>query len=212
MPMPGLIIVDSGSANLSSVYKAARMAALHPEITDKPEIIAGANSVIFPGVGSFEHAAVSIREKQLDIALLKAIADGKPFLGICLGMQLLFGHSEESVKKAKPAEGLNILEGSVKRFPAGLPIPHVGWNKVSPTRNSPLFEGLADEAYFYFTHSYFVQPEHDETTIALTDYGFSFTSAVSRDNLYGVQFHPEKSGDAGLRLLANFGKIIADHY
>ena len=186
------------------------MVSLKAVITDRPHEIAAAKAVIFPGVGSFNHAAAVLRDKQLVKALLEVIADGKPFLGICLGMQLLFSQSEEADKIEEPAEGLKVITGEVKRFPATLPVPHVGWNKVNPVSYHPLFEGLTDGAYFYFTHSYYVKPEDNRHTLALTDYGFSFTSAVISNNLFGVQFHPEKSGPAGLRLLSNFGKIIAD--
>ncbi|MDZ4133027.1 MAG: imidazole glycerol phosphate synthase subunit HisH, partial [Dethiobacteria bacterium] len=137
---------------------------------------------------------------------------GIPFLGICLGMQLLFTYSEEANGLAPEAKGLDVVPGAVKRFPEGLPVPHVGWNKVNPVKNHPLFEGLDKDSYFYFTHSYYVQPDHERYSLALTDYGFPFTAAVAENNLLGVQFHPEKSGVAGLRLLSNFGKIIADHY
>jgi imidazole glycerol-phosphate synthase subunit HisH len=209
--MSSLVIVDSGSANLQSIYKAAAAVSLTAIITDNPKEIAAAKAVIFPGVGSFNHAATVLRDKKLAGALLQVIADRKPFLGICLGMQLLFLQSEESQNTEEPAAGLNIIPGIVKRLPADLHVPHVGWNKVNPAYEHPLFEGLYAGAYFYFTHSYYVQPEDYRHTLASTNYGFSFTSAVAVNNLLGVQFHPEKSGPAGLRLLSNFGKIIADH-
>lgn len=209
--MPELVIVDSGSANLKSIYKASEMVSLKPVVSDNPEIIARAEAIIFPGVGSFDHAASVIVKKMLTPVLVKAIAEGKPFLGICLGMQLLFAYSEESRNLEKPSRGLNAIPGRVKLFPEDLPVPHVGWNMIKLLKNHPLFDNL-DNAYFYFTHSYYVQPDQSKDTLALTDYGFPFTSAVARENLMGVQFHPEKSGRAGLRLLRNFGKIIADHH
>jgi len=208
--MSSLVIIDSGSANLNSICNALEMISLRAIITDQPQKIIAAKAVIFPGVGSFNHAAAALRDKQLTVALLQVIADQKPFLGICLGMQLLFTHSEEADKIKEPAEGLKIIPGEVKRFPSALPVPHVGWNKVNPVSSHPLFEGLTRDAYFYFTHSYYVQPEDSKHALSLTDYGFSFTSAVVKENVFGVQFHPEKSGPAGLRLLSNFGKIIAD--
>jgi len=211
--MASLVIVDSKSANLSSIYKAVKKVSLNPLISGDPRDIAKAQAVIFPGVGSFAHAAFLINEKKIARALLEVIAAGKPFLGICLGMQLLFSKSEESslVRTDQPARGLNVIPGEVKRFPAGLPVPHVGWNKVKPVqKNNSLFEGLNNGSYFYFTHSYYALPREDNNIAGLTEYGFSFTSAVHFGNLYGVQFHPEKSGPAGLRLLANFGNIIAD--
>ncbi len=214
--MASLVIIDSECANLSSIYKAVKFVGLEPVISDDPKTIASAAAVIFPGVGSFAHAASLIYRKNLTQSLLKAIAAGKPFLGICLGMQLLFSRSEEvnNHEENENTEGLKAISGEVKRFPAGMPVPHVGWNLVKPEYDYPLFSNLKQStnkgAYFYFTHSYYVQPEKKEYILGQTDYGFSFTSAVKKGNLYGVQFHPEKSGPAGLRLLANFGKIIAD--
>ncbi len=207
--MTSLVIVDSGSANLNSIYKAALMVSLKPTVTDNPKTIAAAGAIIFPGVGSFDHAAGKLDQKSLTDVLLKVIAADKPFLGICLGMQLLLPCSEESADNSAPGKGLSVIDGTVKRFPPGLPIPHVGWNQVTPADDDPLFSGLRDGTYFYFTHSYYAQPLNSADTLAITDYGFSFTSAVRKNNLYGVQFHPEKSGPAGLRLLDNFGKIIA---
>ncbi len=214
--MSSLVIIDSECANLSSIYKAARFVNLDPVISDNPKIISAAGAVIFPGVGSFAHAASLINRKKLTSSLLEAIAAGKPFLGICLGMQLLFSRSEETILSSgiETPEGLKAISGEVKRFPEGLPIPHVGWNKVEPAFGHPLFKGLDSGAnggsYFYFTHSYYVQPEKNENILGRTEYGFPFTSAVIKENLFGVQFHPEKSGPVGLRLLSNFGKIIAD--
>jgi len=214
--MSSLVIIDSECANLNSIYKAAKYVALEPVISDDPQTIASARGIIFPGVGSFAHAASLIDRKKLTGSLLKAIKAGIPFLGICLGMQLLFSRSEETglSSSVEPAEGLKAMPGEVKRFPDKLPVPHVGWNRVQPVSNDPLFGGLDRNsnggAYFYFTHSYYVQPENRDYILGHTDYGFLFTSAVKKDNLYGVQFHPEKSGPAGLRLLSNFGKIIAD--
>lgn len=209
--MPELVIVDSGSANLNSIYKASEMVSLKTVVSDNPKVIARAEAIIFPGVGSFDHAATVIGKKMLTEVLVEAIAEGKPFLGICLGMQLLFTYSEESKNLEEPSRGLNAIPGKVKLFPDDLPVPHVGWNMTKILKYHPLFDNL-NGAYFYFTHSYYVQPDQSRYTIALTDYGFPFTSAVARENLMGVQFHPEKSGQAGLRLLRNFGKIIADHH
>ncbi|MEW5785576.1 MAG: imidazole glycerol phosphate synthase subunit HisH [Bacillota bacterium] len=209
--MPNVVIVDSGSANLGSISKALEKAAVTATISDNPAVITAADGIVFPGVGAFEHAMKLLREKELPPALLKVIAAGKPFLGICLGMQLLFSASEECGRPQGPLPGgLDAIPGQVKRFPAGLPVPHVGWNRVAPRYPHPLFSGLPDDSYFYFTHSFYVQPADPSHSLAQTEYGRLFTSAASRNNLLGVQFHPEKSGPAGLRLLSNFGKIIAD--
>ncbi len=215
--MSSLVIIDSECANLSSIYKAVKYVNLEPVISDDSKTIASARAIIFPGVGSFAHAASLISRKRLTGSLLGAITAGIPFLGICLGMQLLLSRSEEigSDNSNKPAEGLNAIPGEVKRFPAELPVPHVGWNRVMPDHEDPLFRGLEQSsnggAYFYFTHSYYAQPRNQAHILGYTDYGFPFTSAVKKGNLYGVQFHPEKSGPAGLRLLSNFGNIIADN-
>lgn len=208
--MKNTVIVDSGCANLNSIYRAALAAGIDAVVTDQKSEIKKARAIIFPGVGSFEHAMNLLRTKDLTTLLLDTITSGKPFLGICLGMQLLFDTSDESAGTCSLGKGLRALEGKSVRFPAGLPVPHVGWNQAKPVNSHPLFTGLDENAYFYFTHSYFVIPEDENNTLAKTEYGLSFTSAICRDNLLGVQFHPEKSGPSGLRLLSNFGKIIAD--
>jgi len=208
--MKKLIIIDSGSANLNSVYKAVRAADLNPVVSDNPKNIKSATALIFPGVGSFSHAASEIRKKGLDGAIVEAVSSGKPFLGICLGMQLLLSGSEEVFGSDQPLTGLDLIPGYAKRFPDHLTVPHVGWNIAKPEKPSLLFSGLEEGDYFYFTHSYYVLPSEQNHTLAKTDYGQKFCSAVQCNNLYGVQFHPEKSGLAGLRLISNFGKIIAD--
>ncbi len=208
--MKSVVIVDSGCANLSSIYRAALAAGIDAVVTDNKTKIIEAPAIIFPGVGSFEHAMDQLKIKDLTVLLLDCITSGKPFLGICLGMQLLFDTSEESAVTGKPGKGLSALGGKAVRFPAGLPVPHVGWNQAKPVSNHPLFAGLDENAYFYFTHSYYVIPDDHNNIMTKTEYGLSFTSSVCRDNLLGVQFHPEKSGPSGLRLLSNFGKIIAD--
>lgn len=204
------VIVDSGSANLNSIARALEKVSVYSVISDDPATIATAGGVVFPGVGAFGHAVALLKRKKLIGVLLDSINKGKPFLGICLGLQLLFSSSEEGATPAIATAGLNVIPGQVKRFPVGLPVPHVGWNMAQPGRSHPLFEGLELGAYFYYTHSYFVEPENPAHILALSDYGSPFTTAVARDRLMGVQFHPEKSGPAGLRLLNNFGKIIAD--
>jgi imidazole glycerol-phosphate synthase subunit HisH len=210
--MKRVIIVDSGCANLNSIYRAALAAGMDAVVTDNKTDIKGAPAIIFPGVGSFEHAMDLLKIKDLAVLLIECIKSGKPFLGICLGMQLLFETSEESLDACNPGRGLGALAGKSIRFPAGLPVPHVGWNQAIPADDHPLFAGLDENAYFYFTHSYFVMPDNPDHVLAKTEYGLNFTSAICKDNLLGVQFHPEKSGPSGLRLLSNFGKIIADKH
>ena len=209
--MRKVAVIDSGSANLNSICKALARVSLDFFTTDDPAAVAGADGLIFPGVGAFGHAMTLLRRKGLAAVLLEYIDTGKPVLGICLGLQLLFSSGEEASSSEGPLPaGLNVIPGRVRRFPGGLPVPHVGWNRASPTRAHPLFDGFTGAAYFYFTHSYYTEPEDPAHALALTEYGRPFVSAVARDNLTGVQFHPEKSGAAGLRLLSNFGKIIAD--
>lgn len=208
--MKKVVIVDSGSANLNSIQKALHKASLPAIVTGSAAAIEDAAGVVFPGVGAFEHAMIRLREKALNNTLKSVISNGMPFLGICLGMQLLFSESEESPLPGLPAAGLNAIPGSVKLFPPGLTVPHVGWNFVVPQFKHPLFSGLEEGAYFYFTHSYYVLPAERSHTLAVTEYGLQFASAAAKANLMGVQFHPEKSGTAGLHLLNNFGKIIAD--
>jgi imidazole glycerol phosphate synthase glutamine amidotransferase subunit len=208
--MSEVIIIDSSSANINSVYKAVKATGLGAKVSGDPHIIRTAEALIFPGVGSFGHVAAQIRKKGLNDPICEAIASGKPFLGICLGMQLLLEGSEEAGFADETAAGLSIISGFSKRFPAGLPVPHVGWNLARPVINSPLFTGLEAGAYFYFTHSFYAEPTDDKHVAAKTSYGLDFVSAIQSKNLFGVQFHPEKSGPAGLRLISNFGKIVAD--
>jgi len=209
--MAKIAIVNSSSANLNSVCKALSNVGLEAFITDEPGKLNSAGGIVFPGVGAFSHAVSRLRDTGLNEIILSCIAAGKPFLGICLGLQLLFSTSEELGAESAPHPiWLDVIPGQVKRFPPGLPVPHVGWNSVQPCYSHPLFEGLSGGDYFYFTHSFYAQPDDPAHTLALTNYGITFTAAAAKDNLFGVQFHPEKSGPAGLQIFSNFGKIIAD--
>ena len=192
-----IAIVDLGIGNLANVRKA-----LGGVVTSDPYEIERAEKVVLPGVGNF--GAVMERLEPLRDVILDSINDGKPFLGICLGLQLLFEGSEESLGKP----GLGVFRGEVVRF-RGVRTPHIGWNQLWKRRDCPLFEGIKDGAYFYFVHSYYALPEREEIIAGVTDYGsrgreIIFTSAVCRENVYAVQFHPEKSGKNGLRVMANF--------
>ena len=194
-----IAVVDLGVGNLANVRKA-----LGGVITSDPYEIERAEKLVLPGVGNF--GAVMERLEPLRRVILDAINEGKPFLGICLGLQLLFEGSEES--PGKP--GLRVFRGQVVRF-QGVRTPHIGWNQLWKRRECPLFEGIRDGAYFYFVHSYYAEPEEDVTT-GVTDYESKgrkvvFTSAVWRDNVYAVQFHPEKSGRNGLILMRNFRRL-----
>lgn len=193
-----IAIVDLGIGNLANVRKA-----LDGVITSDPHEIEKAEKIVLPGVGNF--GAVIEKLEPLRGVILDAINDGKPFLGICLGLQLLFEWSEESEGKGL---GLGVFKGNVVRF-RGVRTPHIGWNQMWRKKDCPLFEGIRDGAYFYFVHSYYVNPADESIIAGVTDYQSKgneviFTSAVCKDNIFGVQFHPEKSGKAGLRLLANF--------
>ncbi|WP_456422631.1 imidazole glycerol phosphate synthase subunit HisH [Thermococcus sp.] len=193
-----IAIVDLGIGNLANVRKA-----LGGVITDDPYEIEKADKLVLPGVGNF--GAVMERLEPLREVILDAINDGKPFLGICLGLQLLFEGSEES-----GGAGLGVFKGKVIRF-QGVRTPHIGWNQLWKRKDCPLFEGIKDGAYFYFVHSYYAVPEED-IVAGVTDYESKgkkvvFTSAVCRENLHAVQFHPEKSGRNGLRVMRNFRRL-----
>ncbi len=209
---PSVVIVDSGSANLRSIYRAVEKTGFRVQVSASSAVISRAAGIIFPGVGAFEQAMELLRQRGLAGSLKEAVLEGRPFLGICLGLQLLFSESEERGSRegqdAPQPGGLSILRGRVKRFPPGLPVPHVGWNRVFLKRPHPLFDGLPEGSYFYFTHSYYIQPLDEGVVLTVTEYGRPFASSVARGNLLGVQFHPEKSGPAGLRLLANFIRIV----
>ena len=203
-----IAIIDYGAGNLRSVEKAFQQVGAAAEVTKDKNTIRGAKGIVFPGVGSFDAAIKELRALSLEGVIEEAIALGKPFLGICLGMQHLFEASEEGKEK-----GLAILPGSVKKFNfAGSPwsnlsIPHMGWNRLLIKRRAPIFEGIEDGTMFYFAHSYYAAPRDEQIVATRTDYGIEFVSAVRKDNIYGIQFHPEKSGEAGLKVLANFGAL-----
>jgi len=200
---PTIVIIDYQMGNLRSVQKAIETTGNNAIVTSDPELVATAEKIILPGVGAFADA---IREPIVD-----AIRQGKPFLGICLGLQLLFDFSDEGGKHI----GLGVIPGAVRRFSGsafvgenGLKVPHMGWNQVVPTQEDcPLMAGLAPMEYFYFVHSYYVQPERSELSWLATDYGGSFCAAIWRENLFATQFHPEKSQEAGLQLLKNFAEL-----
>jgi glutamine amidotransferase len=206
-----IVIIDYKMGNLRSVSKALEKAGGNVKITNNVKDIQRADAIVLPGVGAFGRGMKNLKEAGLISPLIDAIKQGKPFLGICLGMQLLFTYSEEHGKH----RGLNILEGCVKRFHQNLKIPHMGWNQIilnqrRGEKKKEIFYGIPDKTYFYFVHSYYVIPENKEMIIATTNYGVQFASAVQKENIFGVQFHPEKSQTAGLKLLRNFVSFIKE--
>ncbi|MDQ8735070.1 imidazole glycerol phosphate synthase subunit HisH [Paenibacillus sp. LHD-38] len=195
-----IAIIDYGMGNLHSVSKAVERLGYEAVITDDPQTIAAADGAILPGVGAFGDAMQNLRETKLDEVAKAYAASGKPILGICLGMQLLFTESEEYGTN----KGLNLLPGKVVRFAGDYKIPHMGWNKLSFLQEqSPLFSGLT-EGHVYFVHSFHAKPEQASDLLATTDYHQQVTAIVGRGNVYGMQFHPEKSGDLGMQLLGSF--------
>ena len=195
------MVVDYGVGNLFSMSNALRKAGLNVEIVKDPAKLKGSCAIVLPGVGNFGAAAANLMPFME--AIRTSVADGVPLLGSCLGMQLLFKESEES-----SGEGLGILPGKVIRFVCDVKTPHMGWNTATQKRYSPLLDGMEPDPYFYFVHSYYPVPLDPSDILATTTNGIEFTSIVERSNVYGTQFHPEKSGRAGARLLANFTKLV----
>ncbi|MFC4775691.1 imidazole glycerol phosphate synthase subunit HisH [Paenibacillus sp. GCM10023252] len=195
-----IAIIDYGMGNLHSVSKAVERLGCEAVVTDDPRVILEADGAILPGVGAFGDAMDNLRQTELDEVTKAYAASGKPLLGICLGMQLLFSESEEHGRH----EGLSLLEGKVVRFQGDFKVPHMGWNKLRVEQAaSPIFSGL-EEGHVYFVHSYHAKPEQSSDLLATTDYNGQVTAIVGRGNVYGMQFHPEKSGDLGMQLLGNF--------
>ncbi len=195
-------IIDYGAGNMASVQKALDYLDLPNRIIDCPDDLAGAERVILPGVGAFGAAMDNLRQKGFVEPIKQYIAEGKSFLGICLGMQLLLQTSEET----ENAKGTGIITGTCKRFTTGK-VPHMGWNSINIKRSNGLFKGIPNNSFFYFIHSYYIEPGNQTLTAAKTDYYIPFTAAIEKDNLCGVQFHPEKSGPIGLKVLENWSKL-----
>ncbi len=206
-----IAIVDYGMGNLRSVHKGFERVGFQATVTQDPMKIKGALGLVLPGVGAFRMAMENLRSLRLVDPILTFIESGRPFLGICLGLQLLFRESEEFGYQ----EGLGVFRGRVVRFPFGdstahstrsdLKVPHMGWNAVQLKKRLPALDGIENGAHFYFVHSYYPIPEEPEIVATTTDYGGEFTSSVGRGNLFACQFHPEKSQTLGLRILKNFG-------
>ena len=197
-----IAIIDYGMGNLRSVQKAFEFLGMKAVITEDASVIANADKVVLPGVGAFADAMATIRQKGIDKAVYDVVEQKKPLLGICLGMQMFFEKSYEDGDH----EGLAMLKGEIKKLPDTVKIPHMGWNSLSIQMRSPLFEGLEEEPYVYFVHSYHLQTEAPIVS-ATTYYGRQIQVAAQKDNVFALQFHPEKSGDVGLKILQNFGRI-----
>jgi glutamine amidotransferase len=200
-----IAIVDYQMGNLRSVQKGFEKVGFEAEIVSDPERLLKADKVVLPGVGAFRDAIGELRRRELVEPLREIIRSGKPFLGICLGLQLLFDVSFEDGEY----EGLKILPGKVVRFqlPETFKVPHMGWNQVQVRRRAPILHDLSDGTYFYFVHSYYVVPTQPEVIALEADYGGPFCAMVWQDNLYATQFHPEKSQAAGLKLLQHFAEL-----
>jgi len=205
-----IAVVDYGMGNLRSVQKALEKVGYTVLVTSDAQQILNARSIVLPGVGAFKDCIHNLEKLNLVEPILKSIKKGKPFLGICLGLQILFTESEEFGK----TPGLNLVKGKVlslsrksKTAHPRLKVPHMGWNSLSIKKNSPLFSGIEDGSFFYFVHSYYVVPDDKGIVTTTTSYGIEFVSSIQKGNIYACQFHPEKSQQVGLKLLSNFGKV-----
>jgi glutamine amidotransferase len=202
-----IAIVDYGMGNLRSVEKGFLKVGADVRVTSDPEVVDNADAVVLPGVGAFRDCMRNLREMLLLEPVIRAIQKGKPYLGICLGLQILFTESEEfGVSK-----GLGIFKGKVIKFPENnLKVPHMGWNTVKIVRKPPVLLTIEDENFFYFVHSYYVVPADKDLTATTTDYGVTFTSMVWKENIFATQFHPEKSQELGLRILKGFKDFVIE--
>ncbi len=202
-----IAIIDYGAGNIRSVQKALEKLGFSSFVTKDKSQISSSHGIIFPGVGAFDSALKELKNLGIDLLLRSQIKEGKPFLGLCLGMQLLFDESEEGSEK-----GLGLIKGRVKKFSfskdKGLKVPHMGWNNISIEQPlSPIMKNIPQNAKVYFVHSYYCEPQDPADILTKTDYGLEFASSVGRDNLFALQFHPEKSGEIGLEILKNFGGL-----
>jgi len=197
-----IAVIDYGMGNLRSVQKGFERVGFDAVVTDEAATIDNASHIVLPGVGSFQDCMRNLENRALVAPILKGIDKGKPFLGICLGLQLLFEESEEFGS----CKGLGVIKGKVVRFSqGGLKVPHMGWNSITKVKETPVLKEIGDGSYFYFVHSYYVVPA-DDVSATTTEYGHNFTSSILKDNVFACQFHPEKSQDDGLKILKSFGE------
>jgi len=195
-----LVVVDYGAGNLRSVAIALARLGLDPVVASEPEAVRSADALVLPGVGAAADTMNNLARRGLVDPIREYIAGGRPFLGVCMGLQVLFEVSEEGGEH--PC--LGILPGRVRRLPDGLKVPHMGWNRLRQRCPHPIFDGIPDGAFFYFVHSYYAQPEDPSVVVGETDYGVTFPAVVAEDNIVATQFHPEKSAESGLLLYENF--------
>jgi len=198
-----IAIVDYGLGNLKSILYALERLGQEAVITSSVNQVASADGIILPGVGAFRRGMENLNKAALGAVLKESVKAGKPILGICLGMQLLFSQSSEHGKSS----GLNIIPGKVERFAPGLKVPHMGWNQIHKTRPSSLLAGIPEGAFFYFAHSYYPIPADAGVSVGVTEYGGQFASAVELGRVFATQFHPERSGNLGLHVLENFCRV-----
>ena len=195
-----LAVVNYGAGNLRSVTNALTRLGCQPTVAADPRDVLRADSVVFPGVGAAADTMRHLAQSGLDDAIRTVIREGRPLLAVCLGMQILLSVSEENGS----SQCLGAIPGTVKRLPRDLKVPHMGWNQVRKAMDHPIFDGIPDESYFYFVHSYYAEPEDPGLVAGITEYGIPICSMIVKDNLVATQFHPEKSGEVGLRMYENF--------
>jgi glutamine amidotransferase len=196
-----IAIVDYGMGNLRSVEKGFKKVGVEAVVTSDPGTVDDATAIVLPGVGAFRDCIRNLTDLSLTESISRSIEKGKPYLGICLGLQVLFSESEEF----GTCRGLDIFRGKVVRFQIKEKVPHMGWNTIQMAKKPPILSEVPDNSYFYFVHSFYVVPEDAGVTAATTDYGVTFTSMIWKDNVFATQFHPEKSQELGLRILKGFG-------
>lgn len=201
--MSQVAVIDYGVGNLRSVEKAFAATGCEAVVSGEEKILRAAERLVLPGVGAFGACMKALSERGFDRLVREKVAEGTPLLGVCVGMQLLFEESDEF----GATRGLGLLRGRVRRFSDELVVPHVGWNRVTGRQSHALFADLPQAPHFYFVHSYYCEPKDQQIVAGETEYGVSYASVVAQDNICGVQFHPEKSQDAGLRLLKNFARL-----
>ena len=203
---PKIVIIDYGMGNLRNVQKGFEHIGVGATVTRNKNEIAGASAIVLPGVGAFGDCMENLEKYGLIEPILRSVEKGKPYLGICLGLQILFSESEEFGNK----KGLDLIKGKVVRFQpdSGHKVPHMGWNTVEKVREVPLLDGIESGTFFYFVHSYYVNPDEAKWNLTMTPYGIPFVSSIRKENLFATQFHPEKSQQKGLKILENFVKAI----